>query len=463
MNPEKKSVALSSVFASLGLTLIKLIVGLMTGSIGILSEAAHSFLDLGAASLTYFAVSVGDRPPDKKHPYGHAKVESVSALIETGLLFLTSFWIIYEAVKRLLDQKTGVEVTWYSYAVIIIAIFVDYSRSRALQRIAKKTHSQALEADALHFSSDILSSLVVLIGLVFIAFGIKMADAIAAVGVSVFVLHAGWTLGKRTIDVLVDSAPEGLTDRVLEVVKKVEGVVEIKKIRVRPVGASAFVDMEVAVSRNLPLEIAQSINQRIEDEVRKVIPQSDITIQTKPLILNNETIIDQIQIIARNNNLSVHDIVVHKQINDENSKRNVSFDLEVNAKAKLKEAHKIASNLENILRRELGDDLEVNIHIEPMEEENVICSPVSQNQYGELKKIIESQAETITLIKETHNIKISKTNNSLFISLHCIFDDENTLESIHQTISKLEFLIYQKIPEAKKVLIHPEPFSEKDE
>ena len=251
---KKQKVALSSVAASAFLTLIKLVVGILTGSMGILSEAAHSLLDLGAATLTYFSVRIGDKPPDKEHTYGHGKVESVSALIETGLLFLTSAWIVYEAVRRLIENRVEIEVAWFSFAVMIISILVDFSRSKALSKVAKETKSQALEADALHFSSDILSSLVVIIGLILAHFGIKRADAIAAIGVSIFILHAGYILGKRTIDVLVDAAPLGLTDKVIEAAKSVAGVIEVSKARVRVVGANAFVDLSVAIGRNLGLK-----------------------------------------------------------------------------------------------------------------------------------------------------------------------------------------------------------------
>ncbi len=217
---KKQSVALSSVFASVALTLLKLVVGLTTGSMGILSEAAHSFLDFGAALLTFLSVRVSDKEADEKHHFGHQKVESVSALIETGLLFLTSAWIIYEAVKRLAGGKVEIEVTWYAYAVMIISIIVDFSRSRALKRIAKETKSQALEADALHFSSDILSSLTVIAGLIFVSLGIAKADAIAAIGVALFVLHAGYRLGRRTIDVLVDATPPGLSEKLILLQRK---------------------------------------------------------------------------------------------------------------------------------------------------------------------------------------------------------------------------------------------------
>lgn len=279
---KKESVAFSSVIASIALTVLKLVVGLTTGSMGILSEAAHSLLDFGAALLTFFAVRVGDKEADEHHHYGHEKVESVSALIETGLLFLTSAWIIYEAVTRLISGKSEVEVTWYAFAVVIFSIIIDYSRSRALKKVATETKSQALEADALHFSSDILSSLTVMIGLIFVLLGYKQADAIAALGVSLFVLHAGFRLGKRTIDVLVDAVPAGLSGKIEELIKQVEGVISIKRIRIRPAGITIFIDVTITVSNKLSIKEAHAIADKIEKKIKTQIPEADITIHPEP-------------------------------------------------------------------------------------------------------------------------------------------------------------------------------------
>ncbi|MDD5415638.1 MAG: cation diffusion facilitator family transporter [Candidatus Daviesbacteria bacterium] len=279
---KKQSVALSSVFASIALTVLKLVVGLTTGSMGILSEAAHSFLDFGAALLTFFAVRVGDKEADESHHFGHEKIESVSALIETGLLFLTSAWIIYEAVKRLSTGKVEIEVTWYAFAVMAFSIIVDYSRSRALKKVAKETKSQALEADALHFSSDILSSLTVIAGLIFVWLGIAKADAIAAIGVSLFVLRVGYSLGKRTIDVLVDTVPSGLSERIIDLVQLVEGVIAIKRIRVRPAGITIFIDITITVSAKLSITKAHAISDKIENKIKNSIPEADITIHLEP-------------------------------------------------------------------------------------------------------------------------------------------------------------------------------------
>lgn len=450
----KQKVALSSVFASFLLTLLKLIVGLLTGSIGILSEAIHSFLDLGAASLTFFAVKIGDEPADIRHPYGHAKVESVSALIETGLLFLTSIWIAYEAIRRLMFPTVHVEATWYAFAVIIIAIVVDFSRSRALSKVAKQTSSQALEADALHFSSDILSSLVVLLGLIFVFFGINKADAIAALGVSIFVLRAGFKLGKRTIDVLVDAAPEGLTEKISEATKKVSGVIEIEKIRVRPVGASVFVEMTVTVSRKLPLAKANEIVEAIEKKIHTLVPETDITVHTKPLQLDSETVIEHVQIAALNRGLSVHNVVVHIL----SDKKYVSFDLEVGVDFTIRKSHQIASNLEGAIKSEIGEDIEINTHIEPLRSE-AQGGILSSAEEKKVKMAITGIARNFKIIREVHDIQVRKTQGRIFITVHCLFPDDTKLEKVHDASSRFEYLIREELPSVQRVIVHAEPTS----
>lgn len=455
---KKQSVALTSVFASLLLTTLKLVVGLLTGSIGIISEAAHSGLDFGAALLTYFAVRIGDKPPDDRHPYGHGKVESISAFIETGLLFLTSAWIIYEAIQRLMYHTVEIETRWYAFAVIIISILIDFSRSRALSKVAVATKSQALEADALHFSSDILSSFVVLIGLIFVAFGVTRADAFAAIGVSFFVLHAGYSLGKRTIDVLVDTAPKGLVEQIGDITKKIKGVISIEKIRVRPVGITIFVDMTISVSRMLPLEKTHEICQTIERNIHQAIPETDITIHTKPLSLDSETIIEQVKIIAANHNLSTHDIVVHTQ----NNKKYVSFDLEVNANLDIEKAHSKASRLEKEIKKEIGNDTELNIHIEPLKSEILLGKNVGTSKNKKIRDVIETITKKLKLVKNVHDIEIRKSNNKYFITLHCVLKNNTPLEIAHAIASKYEYLIKDQLSVVERVVIHTEPLSDND-
>ncbi len=382
-NHRKENVALSSVIASFLLAAMKLVVGIVTGSIGIISEAAHSGLDFGAVSLTYFAVRVSDKPADREHQYGHTKVESIAALIQSGVLLLTSGWIIYAASQRLLLPGTSeVRVAWYAVVVLVISMVVDFSRSRMLKKVARETRSQALEAEALHFSSDILSSAVVLVGLIFVAAGIVWADAVAGIVVALLIAYASLRLGKKTVDVLIDAAPEGLTDQIALITGAVDGVIKIEKIRVKPAGPFAFVEMSLDVSRTLSLENVQSICSSIEEKVRELLPVADITINTKPIALDCETIAERVHLIGVNHNLHVHNI----SSNIAEDKKIISFDVEVEHNLTIKEAHEVVSTLEQEIRREFDGNLDISVHIDPLRSEERRSQAVPPDEEAAVKK-----------------------------------------------------------------------------
>jgi len=282
MEKKKKRVALLSVLAAILLTGFKLVVGLLTGSIGILSEALHSALDMVAAAITYFAVSVSDKPADKDHNFGHGKVENLSAFIETLLLLVTCIWIISEAVHRLVSGETMIEVTFWSFAVVITSIVVDFSRSRALRKVAKETNSQALEADALHFSTDIWSSAVVLVGLICASFGFYMADAIAALLVAAIVIYVSYKLGKRSIEVLLDKVPEDTRLKVEEIMARVSEITTYHDLKVRASGADTFVELNIHVNPQITIEEAHRITENIEAEIRNVIPRCEVHVHAEP-------------------------------------------------------------------------------------------------------------------------------------------------------------------------------------
>lgn len=453
VNNKKQTVALSSVLASFFLTMIKLVVGLLTASMGILSEAAHSALDLGAALLTYFSVKISDKPADENHPYGHGKVESVSALIETGLLFITSIWIIYEALKRLLEKNVEVQATWYAFAVIIISIIVDISRSRALKRVAKETKSQALEADALHFSSDIYSSAVVLLGLVFVFFGINGADAFAALGVAVFVVRAGYSLGKRTIDVLIDSAPAGIAENVKDIVENTDGIISAERVRVRSLGPSTFIDLVINVSRKLPLERVKAIIASLEEKIKEKIPEADLVVHSQPVQMDTESIIESIQILAARHDLAVHDIVADNL----NNRQFISYDLEVPEHSTINEAHQLASHLEESIKKEIGGELEINTHIEPLKSETIFSVNVEPLEVSRINQIIKEIIEKVPLLLDAHNILARKIEGKLFITVHCSVPKQTPLTLAHQSASRLEYLIKDKLPEVVRVVAYLEP------
>jgi cation diffusion facilitator family transporter len=287
---EKRSAALSSVVFAVFLTTFKLIVGLLTNSLGILAEAAHSGLDLVAAGMTYFAVRVSDKPADKEHPFGHGKIENLSALFEALLLLGTSVWIIYESVQRLFFISVRVEASIWSFIVMGTSIVIDYTRSRRLYKAARKYKSQALEADALHFSTDIWSSSVVIVGLIGLSIArsvpgldwMHKADSISALIVAVIVIYVSGELGWRTISGLLDTAPKGLAEKIEMVAASVPGVVDAHAIRIRPSGAHTFIDMHVTMDGSVTLKEAHAATELIEDAILKEISPADVTVHVEP-------------------------------------------------------------------------------------------------------------------------------------------------------------------------------------
>src|SRR5581483_2425337 len=286
MQTEKEKVAFGSILASGGLTIAKAIVGLLTGSLAILSEAAHSLIDLAATVMTYFAVRVSGKPADEEHPYGHGKVESVAALIETGLLFVLSAFVIIEAIKRLIGHEAAVEATAAAFVVMATSVIVDFIRARMLYRVAHETKSEALEADALHFSSDLWSSLAVIAGLVGVWSGFAWADAVAALIVAAFVCVAGWRLGRRTIDTLLDAAPAGIGEQLKAITLRVPGVAEVERLRARRVGNEIFADINIVVSRTLPMDRVAAMKDEIAKAVGREMPEAEVNITTEPRALD---------------------------------------------------------------------------------------------------------------------------------------------------------------------------------
>jgi cation diffusion facilitator family transporter len=279
---EKQSAALGSLVAAVGLTIFKIVVGVWTGSLGILAEAAHSALDLVAAALTFLAVRFSGRPADRTHLYGHGKIENLSALTETLLLLLTCAWIVWEAAHRLRTHAAQVEVNVWSLVVMLTSMAIDFSRSRVLARAAKKYRSQALEADALHFQTDVWSSAVVIVGLLAVKLGLWWGDAAAALGVSAVVVWVSVQLGRRTVDALLDSAPAGMEESIAAAVSAVEGVRDCHQIRLRYSGPVLFIDLHVLVDGGQTLAEAHSLTETIESVIQKIAPDADVTVHPEP-------------------------------------------------------------------------------------------------------------------------------------------------------------------------------------
>src|SRR5690242_7043156 len=305
MRAEKRAVAGNSVLAAVAITALKTIVGITTGSLGILSEAAHSALDLIAAIITLLSVRVSDKPADADHQYGHGKVENFSAFIETGLLLLTCIWIVYEAMERLFFRHVDIEPSIAAFAVMFFSMAVDFWRSRALGRIAAKYDSQALEADALHFSTDIWSSGVVVLGLLLVMLGRKLnidwlrdADPVAALFVAGVVVYVSWRLARRTIDALLDAAPAGVRNKIIAAVSGVEGLLEVDRVRIRRAGNRYFADLSVGVGRNVTFQRSEQMATAVTDAVHGVLPDADVVVHSVPRPPGSENIFDRVRAVA---------------------------------------------------------------------------------------------------------------------------------------------------------------------
>jgi len=450
---EKKNVALSSLAAAVFLTSIKLVVGVQTNSLGILSEAAHSGLDLLAALLTYIAVRIADRPPDEDHQYGHGKVENVSALLQTVLLFATCAWIVWEAVHRLIAHESHIEATAWSFSVMALAIVIDVSRSRALSRIARKHHSQALEADALHFASDVWSSFVVIVGLIFVSVGYPVFDAVAAIGVALLVLFVSYRLGRRTIDALMDRVPRGLNERMMSAIRSVDGVEEVRSIRLRPSGAKVFVDATVAIRRTIPFEQVHAIVDTVEAAIQRTHTDVDVVIHPEPFAGKDESIADKVRMIVVRKGLRMpHNMEVHKI----GGTYHVDFDLEYQQGKTFDQAHRLTSRIEQEIHSALPSVEKVTIHMEEYQPDEAELRDVTVGETN-LRDSIQKTVLANKEIAACTDIVLLKSGKKFNLTLTCQIDRTKTLEQVHQVISEVEARLYEGFRQLRRVTIHAEP------
>jgi cation diffusion facilitator family transporter len=453
MNAKEKA-ALGSIVASAGLAAAKAAIGLMTGSLAILSEAGHSLIDLSATLLTYFAVRVSDKPADAEHQFGHGKVESVTALAETALLFVLSAAVIFEAVQRLFGaQPHAVEATAPAFIIIGGSIAVDFFRARTLNRVAKATSSEALQADALHFSSDMWSSVAVLIGLAGVAAGYAFADAAAAIVVALFICIAGWRLGRRTIGTLTDTAPAGVSERVAGIARQVSGVVAVERVRARPAGAVLFVELGVAVSRTLPLDRVTDIKQELTAAIRAELPSAEVTITTEARALDDETVRERVMVIARDLGLAIHHVAVQTIA----GRLSVSTDLEVEGAQSLAAAHDIASRLEQAVRDELGPEVEVETHIEPLLADVLSGRDAAAARVAEVREALAALAVEIPDLAEIHDVRVRETPDGEIVNFHCRVDPTLSVAAVHDLVDALERRLRRRFPAIRRVIGHAEP------
>lgn len=449
----KEKVALVSIFVSALLTIAKATGGFMTGSLALLSDAANSLLDVGATTITWLAVREAHKPADDKHHFGHGKFESMSALAETAFLFLLSGVVAFEGVRRLASGADVVEPSWTAAAILVGAIAVDAWRWWTLKKVARETGSEALEADALHFSSDLVNSVFVLIALGLAALGYQAADALIAIGVSVYIAFAGFGLARRTIANLLDTAPSGVAERVRAVADRVPGVVAVRGVKVRPSGSGLLGEIEVDVSRTLPLERVGAIRERVAGALAGELPGSAFTVTANPVQLDSETVQERIGLIAHRNHLPVH----HVTVQSINGRLSISLDLEIDGRATLGEAHAVASRLEAALREEFGAETEVETHIEPLETDPLEGYDEPEEAVAQIAETLRRRAAGTRFIHDVHQVRARRTPCGLVVNYHCRAEASLDIASVHADVDALERLARQDLPEIARVVGHAEP------
>jgi cation diffusion facilitator family transporter len=462
---EKRDAALSSVVAAVFLTGLKLVVGIMTGSLGILAEAIHSGLDLVAALVTFFAVRISDRPPDEGHQYGHGKVENLSALIETVLLLITCVWIIYEAIQRLFFKSVEIEASGWAFLVMGISIVVDISRSRVLYAAARKHNSQALEADALHFSTDIWSSAVVIVGLALVWLSERLgsewawlvkADAVAALVVAGIVIYVSLQLGRRAVSVLLDAAPPGMAEEVGAEAGQVPGVQGLGPVRVRQAGAFVFVDLTVNVDRGATLEEAHQVAEAVDRRVSRLIGQGDVVVHVDPVRRSGENLSQTVGAVSARLGLRTHEVHAHEI----GGRYFVDLHVEVPADLELREAHDRVSQLEEAVRGELPRVAEVHSHIEPIPAPVAPAPrPATTSEAGEaeLRARIQAIVRGVPGLRGAHGIQVRRAVDGYDVVLHVHADSEMSVAQAHRLAEAAEKGIHAQIAGLSQILIHVEP------
>ena len=448
----KSRVAAISIFASAGMATAKFVVGIAIGSLALISEALHSSVDVIATVVTWMVVRVSDLPADKEHHCGHGKLESLSALGVIAMLYVLAGGILVESYSRLHEGAPPPTLSAIPFIVLLLDIAVNFWRARALQRAAHETRSQALAADALHFGSDVLGSVAVIIGLALSGLGYAWGDTAAAVGVAIMIAMLGLRLARSTVETLVDRAPEGASEKATAAIRAVPGVVGVERLRVRMVGSTHFIDAIVQVPRTYPIDRVEEIKRKAQAAVAKALEDADLTFTAVPVARDNESVRERIMVIARNSGLAVHHVTVH----DLGGKLTVSIDLEVDGDMALTAAHDIAQGLERSIRDEFGEDVEVDTHIEPLEPELPHGTDAAPARVEAIRAAL-SRFATDGAIHDIHSVRVRDTDAGEIVNFHCRAAPSMSVIKVHENVDEIERALRRAFPTVKRVISHAEP------
>ncbi len=449
----KERTAAISLVASLILAAVKLVVGLSIGSLALITDALHSCTDFLATAVTWMAVRVADRPADAEHPYGHGKFENVAALGEATLLLLLGGGVMVEAVARISAASAPPPLSLVAVAVLLVEIVVNAWRARELRRVGRETQSAALEADSLHFASDVFSSLAVLGGFALLAFGYWWGDAGAAIAVAAIIAVLALRLLVHTVNALVDRAPEGVAALIATRVLDTPGVLGVSNVRVRSVGSRHFVEATLDVPRSLGVEQAAEVEAEAMRAAREVLADADVTLQSVPVSPSDETVRERVYLVAQRERLEVHHITV-QHLNDRLA---LALDLELEGALALADAHAIADRLEAAIRREFGREAEIEIHIEPLEPEVADVREMPAVLRQSYVAALEDAANSIDGLSEIHDVRVRRSERGTVLVAHCRLSPTATVESVHRRVDELERLLRERKPDIARIVIHAEP------
>ena len=454
---KKRTVAISLVAAAV-ITGLKLWSGLWSGSLGMLSEAAHSGLDLLASLLILISVTLSDRPADEAHSYGHGKMENLAAFTETLLMLLSVVWILVEAGERLLRPHPPLRLSVWPFAVLALSIGVDFFRSRELARVARLTRSQALEADSVRFGMDIWSSAAVMIGLLAVAASqqwhlpwLRLGDPLAAIAVSSIILKVCWRLARQTVDVLTDAAPLEIRLQVSESLRRLPEDFTIERVRLRLSGNHYFADLTVSLPRTLSFQRIDQMKDDVAAAVHRILPDADVVVSVIPRAGKSESIFDRVRAVAARHNLTVHDVSVKQH----NGKLHLEQHLEVGESLSLRAAHALVSRIEGEMRRDVPQIDSILTHIES--EQGSIETEAQRSEDRALEAALREASAEFPDILDVHDVLVFSVGDRVRISCHCTLPDDLSMKQVHALITALEDRVKETVPRVAGVFIHPEP------
>jgi cation diffusion facilitator family transporter len=462
ISAEKRRVSLHSMLAAAAMTVLKVAAGVLSGSLGVLSDAAHSGLDLAGSALTFFSVRVSDKPADEDHTYGHGKVENISAFVEAGLMAISCAWIIFEALQRIFRHPVELRHSIWPVLVLLTSIAVDFWRSRQLRSVARRTGSPALATDAFHFASDIWSSVAVLAGLGATWMGARLgiawlryADPFAALVVSLMILRMTWRLTREAVGALTDQIPAEMRQHIVHEVERVPGVLAVEQARVRRSGAAYFADITLALPRKYTFEHTGELVRAATDAVHRALPDADVVIHPVPRQARAESIFDRVRAVAARNNISVHELSVQSH----HGRLRVEQHVELDENMPLLEAHTFVSAMEAEILREAPEIDAVLTHIE--------SEPATIEQPEEvliddrrIEQALRSAAAQFSEIVDVHELTVRRAGDHIDVSCHCTLPDNLSMLRVHEVITALEDRFKLECPEVYRVTIHPEPVTD---